>query len=329
MVAVRPPTPFTSPSWSDMVTVVRDMEPLRALAARQHGLFTRSQAREAGFDRKALRRRVRDGYLTFLTPRVLRIGGAADSEWQTSMAGVLDVGLDAVASHLTAASLWGVPHLPRSPIDVSIERVARRNLAAVKVHHLTVIPPDQRVLVHDIPVTAPPLTVLLIAGRDGPDRAAQVLDHFLANGDTDVEEVDGVVSRLSKQGRDGLRPVRKLLNDRADHQAPAESNNERRFLYLAREAGFTALERQVNVGIAHWIGRVDFMERALRLIIEIHSERYHTSWANRRADAERIARLQDEGYTVLVVWDHEIWYERDVVVDRLMRTRHELLRRQA
>lgn len=308
-----------------MVTSMRDMEPLRVLAARQHGLFTRDQARQGGFDHKALKRRVRDGYLTFVTPRVLRIGGAANSPWETSMAGVLDVGLDAVVSHLTAASLWGVPNIPLSPVDVSIERVGRRNLAAVRVHHLTLIPPDQRVFVHDIPVTAPPLTVLLVAGRDGPHRAAQVLDHFLASGDTDLDEVDRVVSQMSKQGRDGLRPVRKLLAQRADHQAPAESNNERRFLYLAWQAGFTSLERQVNVGVAHWIGRVDFLESGLGLIFEIHSERYHTSWAHRQADGERIARLRAEGYTVVVIWDHEIWFEGEAVVARLRRIHHELV----
>jgi very-short-patch-repair endonuclease len=67
------------------------------------------------------------------------------------------------------------------------------------------------------------------------------------------------------------------------------------------------------------------MDRALRLIIEVQSQRYHSSWANRRADAERIRRLEAEGYTVLVVWDHEIWHDGDVVVERLMRVRRALL----
>ena len=304
---------------------MRDMEALRSLAARQHGLFTREQAREAGFDHKALARRVRDGYLTFVTPRVLKIGGAAASPWETPMVGVLDVGLDAVVSHLTAAAVWGVPHIPMAPVDVSIERFTRMNLAAVRVHHLTTIPSDQRVMLNDVPLTAPPLTVLLVTGRDGPRKGAQVLDHFLATGDTTVEEMWEVTNRLSKQGRNGLCPLRELLEQRGDDQPPPESNNERRFLYLARQAGFNDLERQVNIGTPCWIGRVDFMDRALRLIIEVQSQRYHSSWANRRADAERIRRLEAEGYTVLVVWDHEIWHDGDVIVERLMRVRRALL----
>lgn len=305
------------------------MEALRLLAANQHGLFTRTQAGEAGFDRKALRRRVRDGYLTFLTPRVLKIGGAATSAWETPMVGVLDVGLDAMASHLTAAAIWGVPRIPLVPVDVSVERLTRINQAAVRVHHLTTIPSDQRVMVHDIPVTAPPLTALLVTGRDGPYKGAQVLDHFLASGDTTIDEMWDVTNRLSKQGRNGLCPLRELLEQRGDDQPPPESNNERRFLDLARLAGFDDLERQVNVGVACWIGRVDFMARALRLIVEVHSERYHSSWANRQADAERIRRLEAEGYTVLVVWDRELWYEGDVVVERLRQMRHRLLVEQA
>lgn len=302
-----------------------EMESLRAIAARQHGLFTRGQARQAGIGRKMLQRRVQAGYVTYVTPRVLRIGGADVSPWQDPMAAVLDVGLDAVVSHLTAARLWGVPNLPTAPTDVSIERISRRNEAAVRVHHLTLIPPDQRAWVHDIPATAPPLTVLLVAGVYGAHRAAQVLDHFLGAGDTTLDEMWALESRMSRQGRNGIRTMRKLLESRLDNQPPAESNNERRFLYLANLAGLTGFERQVNIAAPAWIGRVDFLLADLWLIVEIHSERYHTSWAHRRADAERISRLQAAGYTVVVVWDQELWFEGQAVVNRLTQVRRQLL----
>src|SRR5690606_36031730 len=75
-----------------------EFEALRAIASRQHGLVSRRQTREAGFDRWALARLVRKGHLTFITPRVLRIGGTGASPWESVMAGILDVGFDATAS---------------------------------------------------------------------------------------------------------------------------------------------------------------------------------------------------------------------------------------
>lgn len=305
------------------------LERLRLLASSQHGLVTRQQTKEAGLDRYALRRRVRDGLLTFVTPRVLRIGGSATSPWQSVMAGVLDIGPDAIASHLTAAALWGVPNVDAEPVHVSVERFIRRNTAPVRVHHLTTIPEDQRVALHEIPVTAPPLTVLLVVGLHGPRRGSQVLDYFLAAGDTTVAEVWDLTDRMSQRGRNGLCDTRDLLETRTDDQPPAESNNERRLEYLARQAGIATLRRQVNISNPAWIGRVDFDDTELPFIVEVHSQRYHSSWAHRKADSERIARLEAAGYTVVVVWDHELWYDREGVIDRLAEARLRLKRKLA
>ncbi len=245
------------------------------------------------------------------------------------MVGVLDVGLDALASHLTAAAMWGVPRIDAEPVHVSVERYIRRNTAPIRVHHLTVIPEDQRVELYDIPVTAPPLTVLLVTGLHGQRRGAQILDHFLAAGDTTVAEVWDLTVRLSKQGRNGLCDTRELLENRADHEDPAESNNERRLEYLAREAGITTLRRQVDKYDPAWVGRVDFDDTELPFIVEVHSQRYHTSATQRKADGARIARLEAAGYTVLVIWDYELWYDREGVIDRLLRTRLRVSRKLA
>src|SRR5690606_22031693 len=145
----------------------------------------------------AVARKVRGGYLTWVTPRVLRIGGAPTSPCQSAMEGVRDIGYGAEASQHTAAARWGVPHVPAEPVDVSVVRYVRRKQSPVRLHHLTVIPHDQVAMLHDVPVTAPPFTVLLIAGRFGARRAAQVFDHFLGSGDTTVTETSAVVESLA------------------------------------------------------------------------------------------------------------------------------------
>ncbi len=251
------------------------------------------------------------------------------SEWQSVMAGVLDAGHDAIASHLTAASMWGVPGISPEPVHVSMIRVRRRrDPAAVRIHHLTLIPDEQRTLLHDIPVTAPAFTALTVFGAHGPGTGARVLDHLLASRAVTVEECQRIVDRMAKKGRNGIVAFRKALQIRTDGDMPAQSNNERRFAQLARQAGITTLRRQQDLGGHSWIGRVDFQDRALpELVIEVHSERYHTSSVHRQADARRIANLQAAGFTVVIAWDFEIWSTPDAVVDRLMRARRDLIHR--
>lgn len=242
------------------------------------------------------------------------------------MAGVLDAGFDALASHLSAASLWGVPGLPAEPVHVSVTRVLRRReVAASRIHHLTLVPDGQRAHVHNIPLTGPSLTVLLVCGLEGKYAGGRVLDHMLAARLTTVAETWDVVDRMSKQGRNGLVDLRELLESRSDDDMPAQSNNERRFEEIARRNGLWTLKRQVDIGDPVWIARVDFRDTEVPdLVVEVHSERYHTTTAHRRADAERIARLEASGLTVVVVWDHEIWYEPDRAIQRVLAVRSRL-----
>src|SRR5690606_6985396 len=147
--------------------VMPEFEEIRRLAAHQHGLVSRAQTRQVGFGREALARKVRDGYLTWVTPRVLRIGGAATSPSPSAMAGVLDIGYGAVASQLASRARWGVPDGPGEPVEVSVVRYVRRKQSPGRLHHLTVRPHDQVAMLHDVRVTGPPFTVLLIAGKFG------------------------------------------------------------------------------------------------------------------------------------------------------------------
>ena len=223
--------------------------------------------------------------------------------------------------------MWGVPGLRPAPVHVAVTRVlTRREPVAATIHRLTVIPEGQRTALHDIPVTAPPLTVLLVCGLDGPHVAARILDYFLASRLVTVRETWDLVERMSKRGRNGLVDLRRLLDQRRDDDMPAQSNNERRFEAIAWDAGVTTLERQVEIRIDSWVGRVDYRDRELPLIFEIQSERFHTTSAHRRADAKRIARLERAGYTVLVIWDYEIWSDPATVADRVVEARHRLLR---
>ena len=78
---------------------------------------------------------------------------------------------------------------------------------------------------------------------------------------------------LAQRGRKGIATMRGILDERADHFVPVESELEARFLDLTRAAGLPEPVRQLDVGdSAAWIGRVDFAYPAAGLLIELDSD---------------------------------------------------------
>lgn len=81
--------------------------------------------------------------------------------------------------------------------------------------------------------------------------------------------------------------------------------------------------RQVNVGAEDWVGRVDFRDPDLPLVVEVNSERYHAALSDGRADAARYAKLRAAGFVVLVFTDDQVWrHPREVLAQVVGARRH-------
>ena len=81
---------------------------LARLAASQHGLVSRPQAVELGLTDAAIKWRCSTGTLRALHPGVYVVGGAPDTWHQRMLGACLAAGGLAVASHRSAARLWGL-----------------------------------------------------------------------------------------------------------------------------------------------------------------------------------------------------------------------------
>ena len=100
-------------------TTPRDVQ-LADLARRQHGVVSREQLRELGFDDPAIWRRVQSGRLHRLYRGVYAVGHTIlnrDGRW---LAAVLACGDGAALSHRSAASLWGIRPTAAARIDVTV-----------------------------------------------------------------------------------------------------------------------------------------------------------------------------------------------------------------
>lgn len=295
---------------------------IRDLAARQHGVVSRRQLRDLDVPSGVVERRVRSGVLTRESGRVLRLAGAPSTRSSLLMAAVLDAGPDAAVSHRTASRQWGMDGFPSRPVEVT----GRRPRVSHGRHPLAVVHQPRRLLaghvveIDGIPVTTPSRTIFDLASLPGihPEKVERILDTMWSRNLVNHASLDRVLREIGRRGRTGTALMRSLLIDRGRSYQPPGSSLERRFQEVAAGVGFREFERQVDVGDEDgWIGRVDFLERERRLIVEVDPAPFHTSLTDQRNDQRRHADLHAAGWTVVSITDEDLFYRPHLLRDRL------------
>lgn len=271
---------------------------LRQIAEAQFGLVRRDQARAVGLTPSTLRRLLARGWVRE-NAQTLRVVGAPRTPPQRALARVWSHGAGAALSHRSAAAWWELPGFDLEPIHVVRLRDATSRGGSSR-HESRVLPERHIVVRRGIPVTTPARTVFDLASSCHPLRVERALDTMWARRLVDAAQLADVVADLAQRGRKGSTLMRELLAARdIEYRAP-ESRLERRFMSIIDGAGDEAFERQVQLGDDRGpIGRVDFLDRRRRLVVETDSDRYHSSPSDRAADARRDARLSRAGFEVL------------------------------
>lgn len=293
---------------------------LRQLAEEQHSVVSRTQCRQAGLDGNGLRAELR-GRWEPLSPRVLRLVGAPQTARMRVMAGVLDAGEGAVASHRTAAALWRLPGFDLARPEVSrLHGGDNEQIELAKLHHPRLLPAHHCTVVDGIPVTTPARTLFDLAGVLPPARTERALDNALAMSPALLPVLHRMLPELAQRGRTGIRLMRELLADRpVGYIAPA-SGLEARVAKLLDEVGIRT-RRQVDVGGDDWIGRVDLLVVGTKLIVEVDSHRFHTAHLDRERDAQRDAVLRAAGYDLVRVTEEEAWHRPSEVTRKVQLAR--------
>lgn len=296
---------------------------VRELFASQHGVAARRQLRAMGMTPKELHRRLATGVFAAESSRVLRLAGAPSTVLSRQMAAVLDTGPGAVISHRTAAARWGLDGFEGDPLEVTglRPRVSHGRHPLALVHQPRRLLAAHCVELDGIPVTTPTRTVFDLAGarRMHPRRTERILDSLWAKGLVSHASLQRMLSELAKRGRPGIALMRALLDERPVDYRPAGSSLERRFQEIVRRFGFHDFQRQIDVGDDdNWIGRVDFLDRGRRIVVEVDPAPYHTSLTDRQKDAERHAALASAGWSVVSVTDDDLFQRPSLLRERLV-----------
>lgn len=267
----------------------RRQEKLAALASRQHGIVSLTQAEALGHSRSDVLRRVQAGHLRRVLPRVYRIEGAIPSLEQRAMAAVLWAAPDAVASHQTATALWGISPAGET-LHVTVERKRTRPPQGVHVHTGAIARRDRGTL-RGIPVSGVARTLLDVAVGTSDGGLLPLVERAILDRLTTAERLHDVVAR--HPGRRGSRRLGRVLG------TAGASALERRVEGLLRDAGLPPHEREYAVGRF----RLDFAWPPALVAVEADSRRWHSSAADFERDRAKHNFLVDRGWRVLrVTW---------------------------
>jgi len=249
------------------------------------------------------------------------------------MLAVLDAGVGAALWGASAASWWGVPGNLLEPIQTArVRGHSQRPDRAGRAHDPRLLPDHHVVTLESVPTVVPARALFDIAGtrRGGAelpwwvDRMARMVDTAWAMRLVSGATLHRMLDDLAQRGRPGIGVMRQVLTDRPVGYVPPASGLESRFVQILARAGEPPLRRQIDTGDDQWIGRVDFRDSDLPLIVEVQSERFHTSLIDQQLDGQRRASLTRAGFTVVEATDSEVWHHPDMVVQRVTLARRAL-----
>ncbi len=280
------------------------------VATTQDGMFTRTQARLAGWSDDLQRALIREGTWRSLAGPVLHHAQTPIGPWQRARAVSLTAGL--VASHHTAGALWG---LEVSDALHGIGHVARRTSPITR--HRVRLALHERVDVAGLVLTSPMRTLTDLLCSLEEEAAATMSTAALRDGILDPSDL-AAAARLAR-GRTGAARARAMAESclRAPH-----SYLEWRFHGLMGAEGpgwrFNADIRDE----AGFVGRVDAVHTETMTVIEIDGERFHGP-DRFQADRTRDQRLIALGYVVLrFTWDDIVHRPLEVLARIRATVRH-------
>jgi very-short-patch-repair endonuclease len=283
-----------------------------------HSLAYFPELRGRGLTRHTWERSHDDGILVPIHRHVSRVQGAPVTVAQTIRAATLAVGEGTLASHTSAAWLFGAPVAAPPPVHVVTANARKGHRRSDIVVHRPKDKADlKQVSRLDVPCTSPLRTMLDIGQVADPQTAGRVLDHFVVQRFVTVAALRKAVARHSARGRTGIGTVRLLLDEWGFADKPPDSILEVTFGRLLREHGLPSLAFHHRVATREATFELDFADLDRRLDVEIDGWAYHGDRRRFEADRRRDALLVAAGWRVLRFTWYQVVQEPDWVVARL------------
>lgn len=301
-------------------------EALAKVARKQWGVFSRAQAIEAGATIRTIRRRVSLGKWVEVERGVYRFPGGHETWHQKVSAATLSLP-GAMASHRTAAFLWGLDGVGGKPamIEVAAGFDVSRTLRLAKVRHTRRLPKEAAVR-EQIAVTPLARTLLDLSDLLTEDTLFLAFDSALRKHAKVIPQLEKELASNGpgRRNRDRLASLVK----RWKGEVPTASGLEARTALALERHGTVRPTRQHNVYAPNgkFIARVDFAWIPQRVILQCDSHEWHLSPAQFEKDLLQRRQLESHGWRVVHVTSrmlatHDWLIDLDRLLEAQSRTR--------
>jgi hypothetical protein len=268
------------------------------------------QLEALGYGRNAVAKSATVGRLHRIHRGVYVVGHRRLSWEGRYMAAVL-ASYPSVASHLSAAWLWGLLRYRPETVHVTCRQTRRAKRTFVT--HTADLAPADRARREGIPVTSVSRTILDVAVRSRPRtvrRHLQVADDLKV---FDLREMQDLLERT--KGHGGQAKVRAALNLYEERPVFTRSGLEQRFLEVVREAGLP--EPSMNLFVAGF--EIDAYWADERFGVELDVYETHGSPLSFEEDRVRDDELLLAGIETTRVTGPRLDREPGKVIDSLRR----------
>jgi hypothetical protein len=302
------------------------------LARTQAGAFATEQANECGLSRHALSRAARAGLIERRAVGVYVAGGAPPSWRQELWVAQLAVGPRSAIGGRAAGQLLGMRGFRSDAIEVITHEGGAHRLRGGILRETFWLPEEHIITIEGLRVTTVARTCFDVAGSP-PCRGTlthpvrrevhkrwvkRVINSGMADLGLTIDGMVRVLVALGRRGKPGTAIVREILHEFGPDYVPTDTGLEFSFVDLLEANRIDQPERQVDMSDEQgWIGRVDFLYRLARLVVEIDGPEHDTP-LQKAVDAARDERLRAAGWRVLRIHWLELLHNPERVIRRLM-----------
>jgi very-short-patch-repair endonuclease len=215
-------------------------------ASRHHSLVTLDATRAAGLSRATWLRAL-DCQLELIHPGVARIIGSPATREQRIAAAVLAAGPGAMASHRSAAYLWGVPRPSGDRPELILpDRGRQATLEGVIVHRPRDLVDLGAVIRSGIP-TNKIVRWLCDLGAVDPIGIHPAVGHVVTNGLVSASSLQAAIAVHSRRGRPGVPALRDALEEWTSDGKFLASDLERLLKRLIKRFKLPAVEFHTRI----------------------------------------------------------------------------------
>jgi hypothetical protein len=293
----------------------------RKWAPAHHGVFRRKWVWDAGATERMVQYRIATGAWVPVGAAALLIAGAPLTWHGRLQAALWDGGDSALVSHASAAQLHRFPGYYASEVEILVPKSLDHVCTIARIHESRRFEQVRTTVRDGLPVVAPEDTLVHLGPTVRLKRLDWLVDELAVGNKVSLPLLHQAFADLSPGCR-GMRLLRGVLKDRLPGEPIPESRLEQLFLDVVTTHGLPPFEQQVNLpGRDHQPGRVDFLWRDVKLIVEVDGRRWHTRRADFERDSRRRLAMLRSGYATAPVTWLMLTEEPDQVCDDLLAAR--------